>query len=128
MKRYTGSDTPRGANNALSGVTPRCVWGALKALAPHNTEKKLADALSKRGGEDISPRTVSGWRYKIPSGRHVFLILTTWPELIGHFREPASARQAKYDAAEARHEKLQAQGTGHGKRDEEWDNEEPCGD
>lgn len=127
MRRYRDPDTPAGANNALSGVTPRCVWGALKALAPHNTEKKLADALSRRGGEDISPRTVSGWRYKIPNGRHAILLFITFPEFLRHIIEPASARQAKYDAAQARHNALQARGNEeYGKRDEEWD-EEPYG-
>ena len=124
MKKDTHSNTPQSVKATPPGVRPRHIWRALKAVEPHNTEKRLADLLSARGGEDISHRTVEGWRYKIPSGKHVLLIVTTWPDIFRHLTAPAEQRQADYDALARRHEKLQAQGNEeHGTREDRCDND-----
>jgi hypothetical protein len=57
-------------------VSPDTVWTYLKARFPAHTEKYVARELN------VPHRTVEGWRYRLPSARHLLLLIQAWPAFV----------------------------------------------
>jgi hypothetical protein len=82
MKNSTDQGTQPRVKNTRACVKPGRVWDYLKDRFPRHTEKYAARTLSELAGEDISHRTVEGWRRRLPSSQHLLLIIQAWPTFV----------------------------------------------
>lgn len=99
MKNKTGRTTQVCVSPTQDCVSPRRVWRFLKDRHPQHTEKNTAQELSRQFGEDISPRTIERWRSKLPSSRHIILMISAWPDFL-------RVKEHEISESESRHARL----------------------
>lgn len=98
-QRYEGAmskNTAKDARDLPEAVAGR-IWQYAKQRHPRHTEKNVAREL----GEGLSPRTVQGWRYRLPNSARFLKMMLAWgPEFIAFVLEPVDetfARKRRLD-------------------------------
>ena len=76
-------------------VSPNTVWTYLKARFPAHTEKYVARELN------VPYRTVEGWRYRLPSARHLLLLIQAWPAFVNFILATEAEDKAAITAMKA---------------------------